>query len=114
MEGESSAVDGGAGKKSGQQMTKGKDKVGRDEKSESGQQIVTKEGDEDKSCGVVAWCRSIVGMGLFITVIKNIISGVTDVMVKTTFSGFNPITLVFLRYIHSRSFYHLYYHSALS
>ena len=104
MEGESSAVDGGAGKKSGQQMTKGKDKVGRDEKSESGQQIITK----DKSCGVVAWSRSIVGMGLFITVIKNIISGVTDVMVKTTFSGFNPITLVFLRYIHSRSFNYLY------
>ena len=79
MEGDSSAVDGGAAEKSDQQI--GKEKVC----------------EEEKCSRLVTWCRSVVGLGLFITVIKNIVSGITDVMIKTTFSGINPITLVFLR-----------------
>ena len=104
MEGGSSAVDGASAEKSGQQIfPKEKDKVDKDHKCESGKQIAKEKeaGKEEKceseNCRLVTWCRSIVGMGLFITVIKNIISGITDVMVKTTFVGINPITLVFLR-----------------
>ena len=59
---------------------------------------VAKERESESESGIVTWCKGIVGIGLFITVIKNIISGVTDVMIKTTFYGMNPITLVFLRY----------------
>ena len=59
---------------------------------------VAKERESESESGLVTWCKGIIGIGLFITVIKNIISGVTDVMIKTTFHGMNPITLVFLRY----------------
>ena len=100
MEERSSAVDGATAEKSGQQIfAKEKDKVDKEQKCESGQQIAkeTEVKGESENCQLVTWCRSIVGMGLFITVIKNIISGITDVMVKTTFVGINPITLVFLR-----------------
>ena len=118
MEGGSSAADGSAAAqsgeqtkvaesgqheencKSGQQMTNEKD----NEKCEKGEQETTKD-NKEKGSGLVARCRDIVGMGLFVTVIKNIISGINDVMVKTTFSGINPITLVFLRYLHG--FYHI-------
>ena len=111
MEGESSAADDSAAAqsgeqtkvdksgqheencKSGQQMTNEKD----NEKCEKGEQQTTK---DSEGSGLVARCRDIVGMGLFVTVIKNIISGINDVMVKTTFSEINPITLVFLRYLH--------------
>ena len=79
MEGDSSAVDGGAAEKRDQQI--GTEKVC----------------EEEKCSRLLTWCRSVVGLGLFITVIKNIVSGITDVMIKTTFSGINPITLVFLR-----------------
>ena len=81
MGGDSSAVDGGAAEKSDQQIGARKEKVC----------------EEEKCSRLVTWCRSVVGLGLFITVIKNIVSGITDVMIKTTFSGINPITLVFLR-----------------
>ena len=100
MEERSSAVDGTAAEKSGQQIfAKEKDKVDKEQKCESGQKTAKekKEKSQSEDCRLVTWCRSIVGMGLFITVIKNIISGITDVMVKTTFVGINPITLVFLR-----------------
>ena len=83
MEGDSSAVDGSAAEKSDQQIGARKEKVCEEGKCESSR--------------LVTWCRSVVGLGLFITVIKNIVSGITDVMIKTTFSGINPITLVFLR-----------------
>ena len=61
---------------------------------------VAKERERESESAIVTWCKGIVGIGLFITVVKNIISGVTDVMIKTTFHGMNPITLVFLRYLH--------------
>ena len=104
MEAGSSAVDVSAAAKSGQQMTNEKEED--KEKCESGGEQTTKE-KEEKGSGMVTWCTGVAGMGLFLTVVKNIISGVTDVMVKTTFDGINPITLVFLRYILNWSFYHI-------
>ena len=114
MEGGSSAADGSAAAQSGEQ-TKVAESGQHEENCKSGQQQMTNEKDnekceigeqettkdkEERGSGLVARCRDIVGMGLFVTVIKNIISGINDVMVKTTFSEINPITLVFLRYLH--------------
>ena len=104
MEAGSSAVDGSAAAKSGQQMTNKKEED--KEKCDSGEEQTTNK-KEEKGSRMVTWCRDVAGMGLFLTVVKNIISGVTDVMVKTTFDGINPITLVFLRYILNWSFYHI-------
>ena len=50
-----------------------------------------------KGIGSLKWWSKITGLGLFITVVKNVLNGVTDVMVKSAFADFNPVSLIFLR-----------------